>query len=119
MIEPIPDYPGFSLVNTTATVDGRLIGVLGFIHDASKSVAVFDETGGLAVGGSDYVQTPSGTFSYSGMNIMRYKEIPGEVQDGTFRMNVDFANGTGSLTGTANQITSDRVSNSQLNETPI
>ena len=87
----ISDYTGFQEVNSTATVGDRSVSFIGFVHTATASVAVFDEVGGLAIGGRNFVTAglPTGPQTFTGMNILRYSNSPvarGQIQDGTFTL---------------------------------
>ena len=111
-IKPLSDYEGFSIRQGTSTVSGQIdpIDFIGYIHDDSSSVAVIDEVGGLAVAGTlNFESTPSGTFVYTGLNILRYyssEDLRGFVQDETFAMSINFAEQTGQLIGSAVSTTS-------------
>ena len=77
----------------------------------SLVVAVFDEAGTVAVGGPEttengtstprFTAIPSGSFTYEGLNILRYsgRENRGQIQDGEFELTVNFTEETGTLTG--------------------
>ena len=67
----------------------------GFIHDASSSVARFltKLVDWIGCGGQDFTATPTGSFTYEGMNIMRYsadESSRGQIQDGTFTLTCEF-----------------------------
>ena len=48
-----------------------------------------------------FVPTPTGTFTYSGINVLKYSQIPGIFQEGRFELVADFNNQTGTITGSA------------------
>ncbi len=90
----------------------------GDLIRGSESYISYSSLGDLNVGGPDFERTPSGIFTYSGVNLLRYTgtEFSGtpaengrdynpniDFQDGTFSLVADFSRQTGTITGSAVQ----------------